>query len=97
MCAHVRDCQVYLIPRRLSSTGNERRAVSSFLWANWSEERDLLETMKENGEKGWKSDHGAVLRTIISVDPRPDGVEDVLNVCPQQAVLFRELIISFLK
>ena len=49
--------------------------------------------MKSNGEEGWKPDRGAVLRTIISVDPRPDGVEDVLNVCPQQAVLFRELII----
>ncbi|CAN0024428.1 unnamed protein product, partial [Hapterophycus canaliculatus] len=34
-------------------------------------------------------DSAASLRTVASVDTRPDTVEDVLNVCPQHASRFR--------
>lgn len=32
------------------------------------------------------------LRVVVSVDPRPDTVEDVLNVCPTQAFSFGEFV-----
>lgn len=40
-------------------------------------------------EKGsWSSagsSSAATLKAVVALDPRPDTVEDVLNVCPQQA------------
>lgn len=41
-------------------------------------------------ELGWRPNSAASLRTVASVDPRPETVEDVLNVCPQQASTFGE-------
>lgn len=34
------------------------------------------------------------LRVVVSEDPRPDTVEDVLNVCPTQAFSFGEFCSS---
>ncbi|CAM9442051.1 unnamed protein product [Pylaiella littoralis] len=39
-------------------------------------------------EPGWMTESSAHLRVVASVDPRPDTVEEVLNVCPQQASSF---------
>lgn len=36
----------------------------------------------------WMPPSATSLRTVASVDPKPDSVEDVLNVCPRQALSF---------
>ncbi|CAN0152691.1 unnamed protein product, partial [Ectocarpus fasciculatus] len=36
----------------------------------------------------WMPESSASLQAVASVDPRPDTVEDVLNVCPQKAASF---------
>lgn len=46
------------------------------------------------GAESWSSSArssslaAAKLRAVAALDPRPDTVEDVLNVCPQQAHRF---------
>lgn len=40
----------------------------------------------------WMPESSSSLQAVASVDPRPDTVEDVLNVCPQQAASFGELL-----
>lgn len=44
-------------------------------------------------QPGWMPKSSACLRMVASVDPRPDTVEEVLNVCPQQAASFGEFVV----
>lgn len=46
--------------------------------------------MESTVRPGWMPEYSVVLDAVASVDPRPDTVEDVLNVCPHQAARFRE-------
>lgn len=42
-------------------------------------------------QPAWVPENSARLRMVVSVDPRPDTVEEVLNVCPHQASSFGEI------